>query len=80
MLLYREVCVQPRALAVNVTLPASAAERLAAERRCLQLVRDAGARRCLSISPARSAPSSKPAGTSAAVDLRGRQTDGHTTV
>jgi len=49
--------VQPRSSAVNMTLPAFAAKRRAAA----PLLLGTGALRCRSISPARTALSSKPA-------------------
>jgi len=52
-----DVCVQPPTSAVNVTLPAFAAERHAAA----PLLLSAGAGSCRSISPARKVLCSKPA-------------------
>jgi len=65
MPLWKQVSVQPRVSAVNITLPA-----FVAGRRC---------RRCRSISPARTALSSKPAARRGCCRLTGqtdRQTDG----
>jgi len=65
--------------AVNMTLPAFAAERRAAAPGCGA----AAARRCLSISFARTALSSKPAARRCCVRLMGQtdgRTDGHRTV
>jgi len=67
MQLQQHMTVQPRLSAVNMMLPAFAAERRAAAPLLLsevavQLVRGTGARSCRSISPACRALSSKPAG------------------
>jgi len=72
----QQACVQPRYSAVNTTLPAFAAERRAAERRCCWVLAPAAAGRC----PARGALSSKPHARRSDCRTTGtdRQTDGRT--
>ena len=70
-----QLSVQPRPSPVYMTLPAFVAERRAAA----TMLMGAGARRCRSLSPARTALSSKPPhAAAAAIDGIDRQTDGRT--